>query len=422
VGGPVTAAYGPDRLGVLRAAVDGGLRSRRHLDYWASSSWAADASPVLDALEAELAHGASRGLVELLERAVGHLVKVVLRADDSNGMIGDLALRALELHTRACDAGVADPVRLARWMIRFTFEDQDFFTVDPVRYREALGDEGIAAYRTEAAKRSAPAEARASRRADLWAPFPSFAARYAVERLAVLDGDVDRLVELLGGDLSSPHQFTRVAEAMVELDRSDDALRWARRGIAETSGWQIAALYDLAASILQSRDDVVEVFQLRRDQHRRLASASTYVLLRTAAESADRWDAERAEARLVLAGRDRGGLIESLLGDGDADEAWKVATAGDWDPGERLWQLLAEAIEKTQPGDALGVYLSLADRALLTADRRAYRVAVGQLKSARRAAGAANRTDRFDEHLALLRAQHRRRPSLISMLDKAGLH
>ncbi len=417
----MTAADGTDRLGVLRAAVDAGLRSRRHLDYWGSSSWAADASPVLDALEAELAHGASRGLVELVERAVGHLVKVILRADDSNGMIGDLARRALELHVRACDAGVADPVRLARWMIRFTFEDQDFFTVDPVRYREALGDEGVAVYRAEAARRSAPAEAGASRGAGIWAPFPTFAARYAADRLAVLDGDVDRLVELLGGDLSSPHQFAKVAEAMVELDRSDDALSWARRGIAETSGWQVAALYDLAAAILESRDDVVGVLQLRRDQHRRLASASTYVLLRAAAESADRWDAERAEARLVLAGRDRGGLVESLLGDGDADEAWNVATAGDWDPGERLWQLLAEAIEKTHPGDALGVYLSLADRALLTADRRAYRVAVRQLTSARRAAGAANRTDSFDAHLALLRAEHRRRPSLISMLDKAGL-
>jgi len=42
----------------------------------------------------------------------------------------------------------------------------------------------------------------------------SFAARYARERLAVLDGDTEAIVELLGGDLSAPHQFVRVAEAM----------------------------------------------------------------------------------------------------------------------------------------------------------------------------------------------------------------
>lgn len=68
----------------------------------------------------------------------------------------------------------------------------------------------------------------------------SFAAKYAEERLAVLDGDVDGIVRILGGDLSAPYQFIRVAEAMEELGRDDDVLAWATRGIAETSGWQVA--------------------------------------------------------------------------------------------------------------------------------------------------------------------------------------
>ena len=38
------------------------------------------------------------------------------------------------LHARACDAGVADPLKLARWLVKFRFADQDFFEVDPVRY------------------------------------------------------------------------------------------------------------------------------------------------------------------------------------------------------------------------------------------------------------------------------------------------
>jgi hypothetical protein len=33
---------------------------------------------------------------------------------------------------------------------------------------------------------------------------------------------------------------------MVELGRPAGALAWARRGIAETTGWQVAKLYDLA--------------------------------------------------------------------------------------------------------------------------------------------------------------------------------
>ncbi len=105
----------------------------------------------------------------------------------------------LELHAQAYDSSVADPIRLARWMVRFTFEDQDFFTVDPVRYSDALGVDGLAADRQEVAKGSAGSD--------------RFAARYAVERLAVLDGDVDAIVELLGGDVCAPHQFIRVREA-----------------------------------------------------------------------------------------------------------------------------------------------------------------------------------------------------------------
>ncbi len=109
------AAAGPsERLAVLAAEVDSGLRTRRHLGYWESSEWAGEAQPVVAALAEVVEAGPSRELVELLQRAVGHVVKVILRADDSNGMIGDLARDLLELHAQACQPGVADPVKLAK--------------------------------------------------------------------------------------------------------------------------------------------------------------------------------------------------------------------------------------------------------------------------------------------------------------------
>jgi hypothetical protein len=48
------------------------------------------------------------GLVLLVERATGHVVKVILKADDSDGLVGDLARELLDLHARACDAGKAE--------------------------------------------------------------------------------------------------------------------------------------------------------------------------------------------------------------------------------------------------------------------------------------------------------------------------
>ncbi|MGH8776998.1 MAG: hypothetical protein ACRDWI_18240 [Jiangellaceae bacterium] len=420
----LSAADGGERLAVLKTAVDDGLRTRRHLDYWASSAWAREAAPVVDALAGEVAAEPTAELVVLLQRAEGHLVKVIMRSDDSDGMIGDLARQVLDLHRQACAAAVADPTALANWMVRFAFEDQDFFEVDPVAYADALGERGLAVYRREVARRSDPADAPADNSPtlrDLYGGFPSFAAKYAAERLAVIDRDVDRLVELLGGDLSAPHQFFRVAEAMVELGQVEDALGWARRGIADTNGWQVAKLYDLAAGLLADRGELDEVVELRRHHHDRLPSASTYATLQTAARSTDTWEAEVGPARAALAERNPAGLIDTLIADGEPDEAWSVATACDRELSSSQWLRLAEAREPTAPTEALAVYLRLADEVLVDTDKRAYRDAVRHLKAARRAATAADQSANFTEHLTGLRERNRRRPSFMAMLDKAGL-
>lgn len=230
-------------LAQLRAEVDRGLRTRRSLGYRESSGWAIDARPIVRELRDAVVACPSAELVSLVERAVGHVVRVILKADDSDGMIGDLARELLDIHACACDAGVADPIMLARWMIRFTLDDQDFFVADPVRYAGALGELGLAAYRRDVRQR-------------LEAGDTSFAVRYAQERLAIVDGDVDAIVRLLGGDQTAPYQFIRVAEAMAELGRDDDVLAWTTRGIEQTSGWQVAQLYDLAAGVYERRGNL----------------------------------------------------------------------------------------------------------------------------------------------------------------------
>ena len=131
------------------------------------------AAPSVAAIRDAVASSPSAELVALIERAVGHVVKVILHADDSDGTIGDLARELLELHAQACDSSVGDPVKLAKWMVRFCFDDQDFFEVDPVRYANVLGEIGLAWYRREVGRRREADDA-------------SFAAKYAEERLVVL--------------------------------------------------------------------------------------------------------------------------------------------------------------------------------------------------------------------------------------------
>lgn len=67
------------------------------------------------------------------------------------------------------------------------------------------------------------------------------------------------------------------------------------------------------------------------------------------------------------------------------------------------------------------MYWLLIDNALETADRRAYAAAVRLLKRGRAAAAAGGEMAAFEARLVALRERHRRRPSLIAMLDKAKL-
>jgi hypothetical protein len=401
------AGRGAGDLAQLRAEVDRGLRTRRFVGYRESAGWARAARPIVAELENAVDEAPSRALVELLQQAVGHVVKAIMHADDSDGLIGDLARELLALHARACDAGVADPVDLAAWMVRFQFDDQDFFEVDPVRYASALREVGLAAYR----------DAVGGRR-----DRDSFAVRYARERLAILDRDVDAVVRLLGGDLTTPYQFIRVAEAMRELGLDDEALAWAKRGIAQTSGWQVSQLYDLACGGHNAREEPLEVVALRRAQHERMPSSSTYRALRTVAEALDAWSLEQDAARATLQRADPRGFVDALLGDGELELAWSAAVAAPQDAlGSDLWLRLAESSERHRPADALAVYQRIADEVLERADRRAYRSAARILQRARAAAQAAGELDAFGEYLTRLREQYRRRPTLITILDNANL-
>ena len=420
----LAAADESERLAVLKRAVDDGLRTRRHLDYWGSSSWARDAAPVVDALAEEVTTAPSAELVVLFQRAAGHLVKVILRADDSDGMIGDLSRDVLDLHRQACAAGV--PIR-RRWRSgwsgsRSTTRTSSRSIRSPMPTRSGTRVSPCTGARSPSAPSLPTQRSIGPRRCAT-----STEAFRASPPSMPLNAWRSSTATSIGSSSCSvvtchlPTSFTRVAEAMVELGDPDDALRWARRGIAETSGWQVAKLYDLAADLVADANDLDEVVELRRHHHERMPSASTYATLQVAASAVDTWAVEVDQARAVLAERDPAGYIDALLADDEADEAWAVAANGDREILASQWLRLAEAREPTVPGDAMVVYLRLADDVLVRADKRAYRDAVRHLNAARRAATAADRTDELTEHLEVLRERNRRRPSFMAMLDKAGL-
>jgi uncharacterized Zn finger protein len=170
-------------------------------------------------------------------------------------------------------------------------------------------------------------------------------------------------------------------------------------GIAEASGWQVGTLYDLACETYARLGQPLEVLRLRRAQHERMPSLSTYTTLQTAAEEVHAWDVERDAARMVLRACDVRGFVGALLGDGDQDLAWDEAVAAPADEVDaELWLRLAESREVHQPDDALAVYRRVADEVLVETDRRAYARAVRILKHAHSVADAAGHCDDFTAH------------------------
>jgi hypothetical protein len=69
----LVAGRGGGDLAQLRAEVDRGLRTRRFLDYGESAGWAGAARPIVAELKKAVESSPSRALVELLQRALGHV-------------------------------------------------------------------------------------------------------------------------------------------------------------------------------------------------------------------------------------------------------------------------------------------------------------------------------------------------------------
>ena len=394
----------------LARAVDEVLRSRRRfLDYRAVLDYARQASPVVDALQRAAAGPAARDVVPIVERAVGHVVKVLHTGDDSAGAAGDVAQALLRTHAAAAAAGRPDPRKLVRWLVRFTFETQDFFVPDVRDYASALGEPGIALYRTEVARRAA-------------ADPEAFAPQHAQQRLALLDRDADAVVRLFGGDLQGVYRYVAVAKALREIGRDDHALVWARRGMALPATWQSRELYVVAAAVLADRGDRARVLALRQDGLAALPDTRSFAALREAATASGGWEELRGAALHTLAERAPEQHLLALLAEDDVDSAWAVLhELPDATVSESTVQLVAARRGSTHPQDAIPYVRRAVEQSLTAADRRAYRAAVKVLLELRSLHARAGTPADFVAYVDALAEQHRRRPSLLDELRKAGL-
>lgn len=397
------------------------IRTRADVYRWATANdHGQRMHEALDILEAALPTADPAEAYAVTHKALASAIKVIARADDSSGIIGDACRRLLDLHPKlAAAANVAAP-KLIDWMITFQFDgDVDYFTLDPVAYAPALGEPGMVAYRARLTQIEADLGPRPSD-ADRWTSQHShewFTLEWNARRLAVLDRDIEAIIATHARDRRVAAWLQDTAQAFDEIGQTDLAIDWAKQATDFNDGHQSRRAADYWCELLDEHRPH-ESLHARLLVFRRWPSAATAARLYAA--SGNCWPDYRAEVMTTLASHPREAVMFALNTLKDVEFAWVLAhsLALADDP---TWSELAKAYEKIDPLAVLPVLQRLVENDLVAAKAQNYRLAARRLAKMRRLAAGSEHAHAVDTLIAQLRETHRRRPRLQQEFDRAGL-
>ena len=405
----------------LDAYVRNSLSFRGFVDYRRSFEVAEVAGEVLDELEDHVDGGGAGVARAALLRALTRLRKIVEQADDSSGSIGDQCQRAADLYAKACRLGEPEPVKLATWLVKFRADSPGWPTLVLADFVDAFDEKALGTYRRAVAALDRKLEDR-----DQWGRFELDA---MLLELADHDGDVDRAVHLLA-QREHP-QYGAIVDRLREAERTDDAVAWIDRAVAEgrvtshgggNAYWlspdDVAATYKGLGRI----DDAIGV--LRADFVRQ-PSVQAYRVLLDFAATVDRVDIERAWAfdharQLAASDRFAAGavLVQLHMNDGDIDAAWQAADR--YGPGW-AWQELAVRGAEARPVEAADLYRPRLENDLRHPNTKLYSGIAATLATMAELYERGGRSADFASFIAQIRQDYGRRPSLMKALDAKGL-
>jgi hypothetical protein len=401
----------------------------RYVDVW---TWRRDVESVIDKVEDLLAAGFAAETAELAETVLRELNDSVGQVDDTDGHLHELFEATMDLHLRACRQARPDPVALAERLYRWATEwELDLFLGAIRAYAPVLGDVGLAAFHKVATQRweeVPPIGPRDDPRAEFGT---RFRIATVMEHLAEITGGLDELLEVMQRNQASGSAFVRIVLACRDHARDDLALEWARRGLEAFPGE--SRLTELIGDIHASAGRHDDALTTDREMFAKEPSLVRYQRLKQRADAAERWPAERepalAAARAAIERSQRetseqpspwhradgSTLVEILLWEGNSDDAWEAAQQ--YGCNDRLWLQVAAARGEQHPGDALEIYQRQLDRALESANNRAYDEAMRLLKVMRPLYTAMDRGEDFTGLVTGIRTRHKRRGNLMQRLD-----
>jgi uncharacterized protein DUF6880 len=397
------------------------IRTRADLHRWsASNAHGLQMHEAVDVLEAAIPSTDPAEVYTVTHKALTSAISVIVRADDSSGIIGDACRRLLALHPKAAARAGAPAGRLVDWMMRFQFEGEvDYFELDPVAYAPALGGSGMTAYRArleEVRAQLAPLPPESER----WS-VPDRHERFVLEwndcRLAVLDHDVEAIIRTHAKNRKVAAWFQDTAEAFDEIGEVDLAIDWARQGMDFGSGHQSLKAGDYWCSLLR-RHRPGEFIEARVLVFHRWPSSTSAARLYEAAGTA--WAVHRDEVLATLESKPADAVLFALLTLKDVRLAWELAQSLALDD-DRAWDELINVYQKIDPIAVLPIHARFVEKDLVAADAKRYRTAARRLATMRALASGSERAAGVDDLVAHLRETHNRRPRLQQEFNRAGL-
>jgi hypothetical protein len=214
----------------LKREIKAVTRVGEFIGYDEVPAWAARIEELVDTIEGLLAKGHGQLVMELADLLRAQLNNAFEAIDDSDGRMGMLVSRAIELHLAACRLARPDPVQLAKDL--FAREMADDFGLDDTieTYADLLGESG----RQEMERLAAAAWAKIRQPGvdddddGAW-PYPQLATM--LDRFAADRGDLQARIDIRKRDLSHPGRYLDLAKLCDEHGRTDEAIKWVEDGL-----------------------------------------------------------------------------------------------------------------------------------------------------------------------------------------------
>jgi uncharacterized Zn finger protein len=411
----------------LKREIKAATRVGEFVDYDEVPAWIARIEDLIDSIEWILTKGHGPLVMELADLLRHQLNDAFEAIDDSDGQMGMLLSRAMELHLAACRVARPDPVQLARGL--FVREMEDDFGVDDAleTYVDLLGDSG----RQEMQRLAAKAWAKiSSPRAGVDSDDDGAGSNYSrlaamLDRLAADRGDLQARIDIRKRDLSSPGRYLDLAKLCEEHNRSDEAIKWVEDGLFIFEDKLDRNLVLYAAGLFMRRGRTDDASALLWRAFARSPSIDLYAeIVRNRAGDSRVQETDRAieiiKTRNPNAGQPRfqndDDLVVSILrSERRLDEAWAFAAAAKCSA--YCLEELAQASEKSNPRQALQVYQRRVIKLVEAGGNSNYAEAHRQIKQMRIIAEQGGETRDQATFVINLLAKHHAKRNFIKLMS-----